>query len=294
MSRKLRLGVLVSGGGTNLQAMIDRSAAGTLDAEIGVVLSDRPGAFGLERAKKAGIPAFVVDYADSAKSAGFQNAKSPVDLSELDRRQKIIKNDDPAKRLARLSRLVAAEDEMVRIIDSHRVDYVCLAGFMRLLTPYFISRLSRGGPRIINIHPALLPSFPGQHGYEDTFAYGCKWGGVTVHFVDEGEDTGPIIAQAVYPVWPGDDIEKVRTRGLSIEYEVYSQVINWLARDYVAVKRGADGRSVVQITDPDYGGVISGWVVKACGMAAAPRASVPRRLHGVRNIRGGDLKSPRV
>jgi phosphoribosylglycinamide formyltransferase-1 len=261
--RKLRLAVLISGGGTNLQAMIDRIAAGTLDAEIAVVLSDRPGAFGLKRAQRANIPAFHVDYGTFAKSTSAE-AESLVDLASLHRRQKIIKSADPADRLTRLARLVAAEHELIRIIDSYRPDYICLAGFMRLLTPYFISHMNAGGPRIINIHPALLPSFPGRHGYEDTFESGCKWGGVTVHFVDEGEDTGPIIAQAVYPIWPDDDIEKVRNRGLSIEYELYSQVIDWLAGGYAAIKRGPDGRPCIEITHPNYAAIVSEWVAKAC------------------------------
>ena len=164
--RKLRLAVLISGGGTNLQAMIDRSAAETLEAEVVVVLSDRPEALGLARAEKAKIPSFAVDYGTSAKPAAAQleKAQSLVDLADLDSRQKIIKCADPAVRLARLARLVAAEDELIRRIESFRPDYVCLAGFMRLLTPYFIGRVNAAGPRIINIHPAILPAFPGRHG----------------------------------------------------------------------------------------------------------------------------------
>ncbi|MDR3566704.1 MAG: phosphoribosylglycinamide formyltransferase [Syntrophobacteraceae bacterium] len=262
-SRKLRLAVLVSGGGTNLQAIIDRSAAGTLDAEVVVVLSDRSSAFGLERAKKANIPAFPIDYR-SRTPGRIEKAKSLVDLSELDSRQKIIKSRDPAERMSRLARLVAAEDEMIRVLDSFRPDFVCLAGFMRLLTPYFIGRINGCGPRIVNIHPALLPSFPGTNGYEDTFEYGCKWGGVTVHFVDEGEDTGPVIAQAVYPIWPEDDIQKVRNRGLAMEYVVYPQVIDWLAAGHAAIKSGPGGRTFVRITDPDYAAILAGWLELAC------------------------------
>ena len=242
-ARKLRLALLISGGGTNLQVMIDRSQAGTLSAEIVVVLSDRPGAFGLERAARANIPAFHVDYKAFLKHSPteLEKVQLPVDLADLDRRQKIVRNPDPIERQNRLARLVMAEHELVRIIDSYRPDYVCLAGFMRLVTPYFINHFNASGLRILNIHPALLPCFPGQHGYEDTFQYGCKWGGITIHFADEGEDTGPIIAQAVYPIWPDDDIDKIRRRGLSLEYEVYSQVINWLAQGDVALKSGPDG-----------------------------------------------------
>lgn len=260
--RKLRLAVLISGGGTNLQAMIDRSAAGTLDAEVVVVVSDRQDAFGLQRAAKAGIPAFHVDYKAFAKSTPRDLGKiePPVDIFALDMKQKIIGAHDPDERRAKLARLVLAEHEMLRILDPYEVDYVCLAGFMRLVTPYFIGRFNSPGFRVLNIHPALLPSFPGRCGYEDTFEYGCKWGGVTVHFVDEGEDTGPIVGQAVYPIWPGDDVEKVRERGLRLEYELYSQVINWIARGFVTVEGAPGGRTRVRITDPDYARILKNWV----------------------------------
>jgi phosphoribosylglycinamide formyltransferase-1 len=260
--RKLRLAVLISGGGTNLQAMIDRSAAGKLNAEVAVVLSDRPGAFGLERAAKANIPAFHVDYKAFSKytPAELKEIELPVDLADLDARQKILKDPDPVERRAKLARLVLAEHEMVKIIESYGADYICLAGFMRLATPYFIGRFSSGQLRVLNIHPALLPSFPGRSGYEDTFEYGCKWGGITVHFADEGEDTGPIICQAVYPIWPGDDIEKIRERGLQLEYEMYSQAINWLSRGYVSLKSVPGGRTRVDITDPGYGEIVKSWI----------------------------------
>jgi phosphoribosylglycinamide formyltransferase 1 len=257
--QKLRIAVLISGGGTNLQAMIDKSLAGSLAAEIVVVMSDRPEAYGLERAKRAGIPTLCVDY-KSFLEKGSQDIL-PVDLSDLDRRQKILKIPDPDLRRMRLSRLVQAEQELIRIIDSYHADYVCLAGFMRLVTPYFISHFNSGGAwRILNIHPALLPSFPGSHGYEDTFGYGCKWGGITVHFVDEGEDTGPIIAQAVYPICPDDDVDKIRARGLQLEYEVYPQVLDWLAQGYVKFKDIPGGGTRIVVTDPEYLDILKSWV----------------------------------
>ncbi|MGC9966182.1 MAG: phosphoribosylglycinamide formyltransferase [Syntrophobacteraceae bacterium] len=260
--RKLRLAVLISGGGTNLQAMIERSAVGKLNAEVVVVLSDRPGAFGLDRAARANIPAFHVDYKafSNYTSAELERVELPVDLADLDLKQKIVRNPDPVERRAKLARLVLAEHEMVRIIESYRPDYICLAGFMRLVTPYFIGRFSSGQLRVLNIHPALLPCFPGRSGYEDTFEYGCKWGGITVHFADEGEDTGPIICQAVYPIWPGDDIDKIRERGLQLEYEIYSQAINWLSQGYVSFKSVPGGRTRVDITDPEYGGILKSWI----------------------------------
>jgi phosphoribosylglycinamide formyltransferase-1 len=260
--QKLRLAVLISGSGTNLQAMIDRSAAGTLNAEVVVVLSDRPDAFGLERAARVGIPAFRVDYKALSKysPAELDRVDFPVDLADLDLKQKIVKNPDPVERRAKLAGLVLAEHEMMRIIEPYRPDYICLAGFMRLVTPYFISRFNSEQLRVLNIHPALLPCFPGRSGYEDTFGYGCKWGGITVHFADEGEDTGPIICQVVYPIWPSDDIDKVRERGLQLEYEMYSQTINWLSRGYVSLKNTPAGRMRVDITDPEYSEILKSWI----------------------------------
>jgi phosphoribosylglycinamide formyltransferase 1 len=262
--RKLRLAVLVSGGGTNLQAMIDRSLDGSLHAEIAVVLSDRPDAFGLERARKAGIPAHFVDYKSfmAKDSSQFDQQNLPVSLEELDQRQKILKTPDAVQRRLRLSRLISAERALIGVIDSFNVDYVCLAGFMRLVTPYFINHFNAETYRILNIHPAMLPAFPGQHGYEDTFAYGCKWGGITVHFVDEGEDTGPIIAQAVYPVLPADDLDSIRAKGLQLEYEVYSQVINWLAQGNIKLESLPDNRIRVQVTDYNYPEILMKWTQK--------------------------------
>ena len=267
-SKKLRLAVLVSGGGTNLQALLDRANAGELAAEVVVVASDRADAYGLVRAQNAEIPAHVVDY------RGFLRAEPEapsltervlrecsVDIAELDRRQKILRHADTRSRQERLARLVLAEHALIQVLDGYQPDYVCLAGFMRLLTPFFLSHYNQKGDyRVVNIHPALLPAFPGQHGYQDTFEYGCKWGGITVHFADEGEDSGPIIAQAVYPIWPGEDMETVRQRGLRTEYDVYAQCINWIAAGQVMVQRGEDGRPRVAITDPAYSDVLRGWL----------------------------------
>lgn len=266
---KLRLAVLVSGSGTNLQALIDRSRSGALAAEIVLVVSDRAGAYGLVRAENAGIPVHVVDYGEFLKdaSAGSGSGDSPQfddELRDLDRRQKILNLPDGEKRLERLSGLVRAERVLCEILDRYRPDYVCLAGWMRLVSPYFIGRYNRPGDRrVINIHPALLPSFPGRHGYRDTFRYGCKWGGITIHFVDEGEDTGPIIAQSVYPVWPDDSIESVRERGLRLEYLMYAQVINWLAAGQVDCVSDSEGRTRTRITDPCYRRVLKSWIKAA-------------------------------
>ncbi len=263
---KLRIAVLVSGSGTNLQVLLDRSAAGDLAAEIVAVVSDRPEAYGRVRAERAGVPTHVVDYRAYLQREVEKplELKLPVNLEELARRQKILKSSDPEKLLQRLAKLVLAEDELIGILDSYRPDYVCLAGFMRLLSPYFLGHYNRGGQwRVVNIHPALLPAFPGAHGYEDTFCYGCKWGGITIHFADEGEDTGPIVAQAVYPIWPDDDMEKVRQRGLSLEYEMYAQCINWLAAGQVELCSSPNLRVDTRITDPDYQIIMRSWIDKA-------------------------------
>ena len=260
--RKLRLAVLLSGGGTNLQALLDRSAAGTLLADLVVVASDRPDAHGLTRAREAGVPAHVVDY--KAHLTGELSGTVPVDIEALDRRQQILKTQPDEKRLERLFRLVKAEDELIRILDAYQPDLICLAGFMRLLTPFFLGHYhTDGARRVLNIHPALLPAFPGQHGYEDTFDYGCKWGGITIHFADEGEDTGPILAQAVYPIRPDDTVEDVRKRGLQLEYEMYAQCINWLARGQVEWRQSRTGKIHTAISDPDYPAVLKSWVEKA-------------------------------
>jgi phosphoribosylglycinamide formyltransferase 1 len=259
---KLRLAVLVSGGGTNLQAILDRSSDGSLNAEVVVAASDRPDACGLVRARNAGVPTEIVDYREYALREEEQLDRNglSVDLDELDRAQKIIKSADPRKRWLRLASLVLAEQALIARLDLYQPDYVCLAGYMRLVTPYFLNHFNRQDRwRVLNIHPALLPAFPGQHGYEDTFAYGCKWGGITVHFVDEGEDSGPIIAQAVYPIWPHDDIEQVRRRGLLLEYEIYSQCINWLAADQVQMEQGPANRVRAVVTDPSYEDVLRSW-----------------------------------
>lgn len=264
-SPKLRVAVLVSGGGTNLQALIDRSVRGDLNAQIVAVASDRSDAYGLVRAARAGIPHHVVDYGSILKGHGIGALKeaAPADLVELDAAQKFLRIADTAARLERLRRLVSAEQQLISALDRHEPDLICLAGFMRLVSPHFIRHYNRDNSwRILNIHPALLPAFPGQHGYEDTFSHGCRWGGVTVHFVDEGEDTGPVIAQAVYPVWPDDSLETIRERGLSLEYEVYAQCIRWLAAGQVRVGT-ASPRPKTIITDPDYPQILESWTVKA-------------------------------
>jgi phosphoribosylglycinamide formyltransferase-1 len=268
---QLTLAVLISGGGTNLQAMIDRIRAGQLQAKIALVVSSNPEAYGLVRAREHGIPTAVVDYRRYGKKQLPQISERllPDSFPDLIERQRIYRALPPAEVRDRMARLVLAEREMISLLELLGVELVCLAGFMRLLSPYFISHFQGDGRyRIMNIHPALLPAFPGEHGYGDTFDYGCKVGGITVHFVDEGEDTGPVIAQAAYPLWPGDSLEAVQRRGLHLEYALYSQCIQWFARGQLQVTTGAGTRSLVQILDPDYPEFLEGLIRKAFARSA--------------------------
>jgi len=201
---KTPIAVLISGSGSNLQAIIDQAEAGSLPITICCVISNRVDAFGLERARTHGIPALCI----------------------------------PSKGTTREDH----EREIVAELERCGVELVVLAGYMRLLGHDLLERYKG---RVINIHPALLPSFPGSHGYEDAWNYGVKVSGCTVHFVDEGCDTGPIIMQAVNPVEPDDTFETFRQRGLSIEHRVLPEAI----RLYCAGRLRIEGRRV--IVEPD-------------------------------------------
>ena len=164
--KKTTLGVLVSGRGSNLQAIIDNIEKGLLPAEIAVVISDQPDAYSLERAQKHNIPAIHI----SAK--GYKGKRDDYDAL------------------------------LVQELQKNKVELVCLAGFIRIITPTLIKAFRN---RILNIHPALLPAFPGLHVQKAALYHGVKFSGCTVHFVDEGMDTGPIIIQAVVPVLDNDN-----------------------------------------------------------------------------------------
>ena len=194
------LGVLCSGRGTNLQSIIDAVATGQIKAPIGVVITDKPGVMALERAEKANIPAVCVDRKQFATREEFDAAL----LAEL---------------------------------KKYGVTLVCLAGFMRLLTADFI-RAYEG--RILNIHPALLPSFKGAHAHRDAIAYGAKVSGCTIHFVVEDMDAGPIILQAAVPVEEGDDEDSLGARVLVQEHKLYPRAIEL----FLAGKLTIDGRCV--------------------------------------------------
>ena len=188
MPEPLKIGVLISGGGTNLQKIIDEVAAGRLDVEIVKVVSSRPDAYGLERARAAGIAAVALSRSDY--DAGTADAT------------------------------IARE-----LLDAG-AEYVAMAGYMRLVGPDLFAAFPN---RIINLHPALLPSFPGAHGIADAFDAGVKVTGVTVHFANEVYDEGPIIAQRAVPVREDDTIDALEARIHEAEYELYPWVLRHLA-----------------------------------------------------------------
>lgn len=192
----LKLGVLVSGNGSNLQAIIDAIDEGLLKARIEIVISNNPEAFALRRCEKHSIKYAVLNHNDYATREEFDRA-------------------------------------MISILREHEVELVVMAGFMRILTPEFIRAFPM---RIMNIHPALLPSFPGLHGQKKAFDYGVKFSGCTVHFADEGVDSGPIIIQAVVPVHPDDTPDSLAERILKEEHRIYPQAIQWFVEGRLVVK----------------------------------------------------------
>ena len=265
MKEKIRIGALISGGGTNLQAIIDSCESGEIDATILFVGSDNPDAKGLARADKHGIPGFVVDYSQIIRQYRTipETVRLPddFDIKDTIAKQHLFPADGDSKRVeAFFSTRAVAESLLLEKMAEYPFDLLVLAGFMRNLSPYFIDKINRdpARPRIMNIHPALLPAFPGVDGYGDTFRYGCKVGGCTVHFIDYGEDSGPIIGQRSFPIETGDTLEAIKKRGLALEWELYPACIQLYAQDRLRVARKAftldDGRpyqrTVVDILPP--------------------------------------------
>jgi phosphoribosylglycinamide formyltransferase-1 len=236
MGKKIRIGALVSGGGSNLQAIIDSCENGKISAEFTFVGSDNLEAFGLKRAANHKIPTFVVDYASiiGRFKADPSQAYLPADFDYEDilSKQTLFESQDDSDKVKFFffTRAIA-ESRLLNEMAHYPFDLLVLAGFMRNLTPYFIDRVNRDRkhPRIMNIHPALLPAFPGVDGYGDTFRHGCKVAGCTVHFIDYGEDSGPIIGQRAFAITPDDTIDSIRKKGLKLEWELYPQCIRMFA-----------------------------------------------------------------
>jgi phosphoribosylglycinamide formyltransferase-1 len=248
MVGKIRIGALISGGGTNLQAIIDACETEKIHGQMVFVGSDNPRAKGLERAAKHKIPSFVVDYASIIHKS--KNAPSAVPLpddvcwTDIESKQHVLpRGGDPGAVRSLVIPRIAAEAVLLHQMARYEADLIVLAGFMRNLTPYFIDKFNAGSsvPKIMNIHPALLPAFPGVDGYGDTFRYGCKIAGCTVHFIDYGEDSGPIIGQKSFPIEENDTLESVKAKGLKLEWELYPECVQLFAQGRLkAVNRSFD------------------------------------------------------
>ena len=196
----MRIAVFVSGGGTNLQSIIDAAEGGKLSAEVSLVLSSRPDAYALKRAENHNIPAVYLSSKEFQSRDDFLRA-------------------------------------MFDVLDEHKIDFIALAGYMKKVPPEIVKKYKN---RITNIHPALLPAFGGKGMYgmrvhQAVIEYGCKVTGVTIHIVDEEYDHGPIVAQKCVPVSDHDTPETLAERVLAIEHLLYPQVLEWFAQDKVIV-----------------------------------------------------------
>ena len=198
VAKPLRVVVLISGSGTNLQALIERQASGELPVTLAAVISNRPQAKGLERAQTAGIETQVLDHTQFGSRAAF-------------------------------------DTELKRSIDAYRPDLVVLAGFMRILTPEFTDHYAG---RMLNIHPSLLPKYQGLHTHERVLAAGETEHGVTVHFVTSELDGGPAIVQARVPVLPGDTPEDLARRVQREEHRIYPLAVGWFAQGRLNMDNG--------------------------------------------------------
>ena len=198
-----RIGVLLSGRGSNFEALADSIEAGRIpNAEIAIVVSNRDGAPGIEKAQQRKIPSRVI----------------------------------PSKGLER----EAYDRQVVAVLNEHKVDLVCLAGYMRLLSAFFVASFPN---RILNIHPSLLPSFPGLESQRQALEYGVKFAGCTVHFVDENLDAGPIVLQAAVPVRDDDTGETLSARILAEEHRIYSEAVRLVLEGRYKI----EGRRVIGV-----------------------------------------------
>ncbi|MBJ6750007.1 phosphoribosylglycinamide formyltransferase [Geomonas anaerohicana] len=200
MGKELNIGVLISGSGSNLQSIMDACAAGTINGRVVCVISNKADAFGMERARKAGIPALHLDHRAYTGREAYDEA-------------------------------------VVATLREFDVDLVVLAGFMRIITSVLLDAFPM---RVMNIHPALLPAFPGLHAQRQALEYGAKVAGCTVHFVDCGTDTGPIIIQAAVPVLEGDTEESLCARIQKEEHRIYPEAVRLFSEGLLQV----DGRVV--------------------------------------------------
>ena len=259
MQKKLQIAALISGSGSNLQTIIDACIKKEINGEIVCVGADNFEALGLKRAQNHNIPTFVTDYKKIIADKNIEKSlPEDFNLQKILSLQKLFnKIDQKTERFFKTR--VVAEADLLNKLDKFKFDLIILAGFMRKLTPYFIDKINtdHSKPKIINIHPALLPAFCGTNGYKDTFEYGAKIGGCTVHFVDYGEDTGPIIAQKSFPILDADTLETIKVKGLKAEWQLYIKAIKLFEEGRLRlIKRNAVGcggfeikRNIVKILE---------------------------------------------
>lgn len=210
MATRCKTAILISGSGTNLQAFIDRVDCGALDLELSVVFSNRPDAYGLVRARDAGIPTACIEHGEFADRRAFDRA-------------------------------VAAK------LDEWRPNLLVLAGFMRILSPAFVTHYAG---RILNIHPALLPAYPGLNTHQRVLDAGDRWHGSTVHFVTEQLDSGPRILQGRLPVTAGETADQLAARVQAIEHQIYPEAAGWVGEGRVEFRDGRTWIDGVVADDP--------------------------------------------
>jgi phosphoribosylglycinamide formyltransferase 1 len=216
---KLKVAVFASGRGSNLEAILGSTKRGEINAEVVAVVVNNPNANAIMIGEEYGVPVIVSDHRDFTKEFSRKGGCNQY------------------------FQMRKHEDDIEKELEKYSPELIALAGYMRILTDDFIAKRynsRKNLPGIINIHPSLLPAFPGRRGYKDALSYGAKWTGVTVHFVDQGTDTGPIIAQEIVPILPDDSVESLERRGLAVEHRIYPEVIGWYADGRLRI----DGRKV--------------------------------------------------
>ncbi len=210
MKRALSLAVLISGNGSNLQAIIDAIEAGELDAEIRLVISNIGDAFGLERARKHGLDARVIDHREFADRETFDTA-------------------------------------LAQALDAVEPDFIVLAGFMRILGADLVERYQH---RILNIHPSLLPNYKGLDTYQRALDHGETRHGVSIHLVTAALDDGPVLLQGSYPIEADDGVEQMAAKGHALEHRMYPAILGWLAEGRLTIDRGQAYYDRVHLQSP--------------------------------------------
>lgn len=207
----LKIALFASGRGSNVQAILDAIQSGALEAQVQCVVCNVEDAPVIGLARRAGVPAQVIPH---------------TGLSREDH-----------------------EAQILEALAEFEIDYLVLAGYMRLFTPGFLNKFKQEGHyRVVNIHPSLLPAFPGSKGYEDAFHYGVKLSGVTVHFVDDAMDNGPILLQEAFPRLDNDALEDFKARGLALEHQLYPKALQLLAENQVTFRYNPSSkRSYIEV-----------------------------------------------